>query len=356
MSRIEAHVVTLQKRFPLTISRGTTGASNNLFVRFEADGAVGWGEGAPGTGHGEDFAAQAVADLLKFADGELRADSPEEIAVVWRRAREVGLAAPTIAALDMALWDALARTRGEPLYRTLGLSPDQVPSSVTVGINPPDMVANRAAEVLERTGAKALKVKLGSPSGREHDRAIYEAAAGPARQHAAKLRVDANGGWTVDEAREMMRWLAERACDYVEQPLPRGAEADLPTLYIDRPLPIFADESCHFPEDVEDLAGMVDGVNVKLMKCGGITGAVALVRRARELGLSTMIGCMSESSLAISAGAAMGALFDHIDLDSNLNLVDEPTESEVRWTEGRWDLSRVRTGHGARPSVWPSKV
>jgi muconate cycloisomerase len=110
----------------------------------------------------------------------------------------------------------------------------------------------------------------------------------------------------------------------VEQPLVEGSEGELPRVFEGRPLPIFVDESCRFSSDVAKVAASVDGVNLKLMKCGGITEALRIVATARAHGLKTMIGCMSESSVAISAGAAMGALFDHIDLDSHLNLNPDP--------------------------------
>lgn len=163
-----------------------------------------------------------------------------------------------------------------------------------------------------------------------------------------RLRVDANGGWSLKDAKLMLDWLAERGCDYVEQPLPKGQEHQLPDLFQGRPLPIFADESCHFAADVEPIADRVDGVNLKLMKCGGITEALRIVDTAREHQLQTMIGCMSESSVAIASGASMGALFDHIDLDSNLNLLDEPVDREMEWTDGAWNLAPVRSGHGSR--------
>ena len=122
----------------------------------------------------------------------------------------------------------------------------------------------------------------------------------------------------------MIQWLAERKVDYVEQPLAKGQEAELPRVFENRALPIFVDESVWFSSDVPALADRCDGVNLKLMKCGGLTEALRIVAVARSLGLQTMIGCMSESSVAIAAGAAIGALFDHIDLDSHLNLNPDP--------------------------------
>ncbi len=125
-------------------------------------------------------------------------------------------------------------------------------------------------------------------------------------------------------ARAMMRWLADRGCTYVEQPLAEGREADLPAIFHDRPLPIFVDESCRFSSQIPGWAEAVDGCSVKLMKCGGITEALRIVATARAHGLGTMIGCNGESSVSIAAGAAIGALFDHIDLDSHLNLAPDP--------------------------------
>ena len=144
------------------------------------------------------------------------------------------------------------------------------------------------------------------------------AAANAAAPFNASLRVDANGGWTVEEALMMNQWLADRGVAYVEQPLAQGNEDGLPHLFNGRPLPIFVDESIKFSSDVPEVAHCVDGINLKLMKCGGLTEAMRIVATARAHGLQTMIGCMSESSVAIAAGAAIGALFDHIDLDSHL--------------------------------------
>lgn len=124
----------------------------------------------------------------------------------------------------------------------------------------------------------------------------------------------------------MIGWLAERGVDYVEQPLREGMEADLPYVYERRALPIFIDESCRWASDVAKHALYVDGVNLKLMKCGGVTEALRIVATARAHGLKTMIGCMSESSVAIAAGASMSALFDFIDLDSHTNLNPDPAE------------------------------
>jgi muconate cycloisomerase len=240
--------------------------------------------------------------------------------------KEAAIDPPAMAALDVALWDLTAKRASMPLYQMLGLGKEQVCTSITIGLNPPEATRERVPDILSRSGAKCLKIKLGSPEGREYDRVHFLAAAEAAKPFGAKLRVDANGGWTVDEAKEMMAWLAERGVDYVEQPLVEGAEDDLPLIFENRPLRIFVDESCRFSQDIPKWAHTVDGVNLKLMKCGGITEALRIVATARAFGLKTMIGCMSESSIAIAAGAALGSLFDYIDLDYHLNLNPDPAE------------------------------
>lgn len=311
----------LTKRYPLRISRGVSTGSNNLFVTVSDGAHTGIGECAPGTGYDDSMAAAIRPKLETFIAEWHGAISIRE---AYAKAREVDMDPPAIAGLDMALWDLLAKLCNVPLYRLYGLAKPKVPTSVTIGINPAEVIRERVPEILARTGGKALKVKLGCPEGIERDKENYLAAKDSSSPFGVKLRVDANGGWTVEEAKHMMRWLAERQCDYVEQPLPQGLERELPQLFEGRPLPIFVDESVHFSQDVPLVAPWVDGVNLKLMKCGGLTEALNIVAVARAHGLQTMIGCMGESSVAISAGASIGALFDHIDLDSHLNLDPDP--------------------------------
>ena len=319
---VRFRTLRLTKLYPLQISRGTSTGSNNLFVEVEdRSGHIGLGECAPGTGFDDTLAALAEQQLTQLVESGIVGLSIHQ---VDRKARELGVNPSAIAALDMALWDLLGKKCGLPLYRLFGLSNKSVPTSVTIGINPPEVTRERVPEILRRTGGKSLKIKLGSPNGLDADKEHYLAAVEASREFGVSYRVDANGGWSVDDALHMMIWLAERDCGYVEQPLAKGYEADLPRLYENRPLPIFADESCHVSSDVPKLMGKVDGVNLKLMKCGGLTEAIKIIHTARACGLQTMIGCMGESSCAISAGAALGECFDHIDLDSQLNLNPDP--------------------------------
>jgi muconate cycloisomerase len=339
---VEFKTVRLEKLYPLRISRGTSTGSNNLFVTVTGEGHTGIGECAPGTGFDDTLAAIAQGQLEALVATGIEGLSIHEI---WDRAQEREVDASALAALDVALWDWTAKRAGLPLYQLLGLSNRSVPTSVTIGINPIEVIRERVPEILSRTGGRALKVKLGNPEGIERDQESYDAAREVSQPFGVKLRVDANGGWSVSDARMMMRWLADRGCDYVEQPLARGEESGLPELFKDRPLPIYADESCRLASDVIKLADRVDGVNLKLMKCGGITEALRIVSTARACGLGTMIGCMGESSVAISAGAAIGALFDHIDLDSQINLKPDPARG-AEMIDGVVTPPN-RPGHGA---------
>ncbi len=340
MLRVSFRRLELTKLYPLAISRGSMASSENLFVTVSDGRHEGIGELSPATG------SAWTADRGEAQISAIPLEDDANPHDVWNRMREAAVDPPAMAALDMALWDLLAKRAGLPLFELLGLPRRAVPTSVTIGLNPPEVTRERVPAILAGTGAKCLKIKLGSPEGREFDKAHFAAAAEAARPFGAKLRVDANGGWTPDEAISMMAWLAERGVEYVEQPLVEGAEADLPRIFAGRPLPIFADESCCFATDVPKLADRVDGINLKLMKCGGITEALRIVASARAHGLQTMIGCMSESSIAIAAGAAMGALFDHIDLDSHLNLNPDPAVG-APILDGVV-LPEIRAGHGAR--------
>jgi muconate cycloisomerase len=333
----------LPKIYALAISRGVSATSENLFVSVSGDGVSGLGELAGTNAAGGETCATGLEQLTRFWT-----DCPPDLAIsaIWQRAREAGVRPRALAALDVALWDRFAKLCGQPLWRLFGLPRHSVPTSITVGINPPEIVRAQTTEMLQRTGCRYLKIKLGNKEGIEADQASFMAAAEAARPFGVGLRVDANGGWSLADAKRLLPWLAERGVGYVEQPLPEGAEDQLPELFSKRPLPIFVDESCSLASDIPGLADRVDGINLKLMKTGGLTEAIRLVATARAHGLQTMIGCMGESSVAISAGASIGALFDHIDLDSHLNLCTDPAVGAVL-VDGVV-LPTDQPGHGAR--------
>ena len=340
---IQFRQVYLKKKFPLLISRGLHTGGTNLFVSYTHNGFTGWGEMAPGDTEGAADAEAGEASLQPLLHLDIDKMSIYE---VYAKGREMNVAPCALAALDMALWDQKARALGVPLYQLLGLPLPVVPTSVTVGINPPEVIKERIPLLLTGTGIKGLKIKLGSPEGIGADQAMFSQVVTSAKVFPhVKIRVDANGGWSVADAQIMMHWLAERGTEYVEQPIKEGEEDALPHLFKNRPLPIFIDESCRFSTQIPHYANCVDGVNLKLMKCGGITEALRIVATAKAFKLKTMIGCMGESNIAISAGAAISGIIDYIDLDSNLNLDPDPAEGS--FLQNGIVIPSNSPGHGA---------
>ena len=334
----------LKKRFPLRISRGVRDGQHNLFVSISKGNYVGWGETSPGSSEGAETAEEAQAHLEKFlAQTDL---SSESVYDTYDKALASGVAPCALAALDMALWDLKAKKAQMPLYELLGFQKPSKPTSITLGIMTPEEAKERLPLILEKDGIRTLKVKLGNPEGIEADKAMYNEVLAYHKGYPISIRVDANGGWNVKDAKHMMQWLAERHCEYVEQPLKEGEEGLLPELYQNRPLPIFVDESCRFATDIPKWAHAVDGVNMKLMKCGGITGALRIIATAHAFGLKTMIGCMGETSISIAAGAAVSGSLDHIDLDSHLNLNPDPCEGAPLVKE--ITMTMDVPGHGGR--------
>lgn len=331
----------LTKITPLRISRGVSTGTTNLFVQIEHDSLTGFGEMGP-NGVSGDTAETAAADLALLAAplADLAPWDLDQVEDVLRQLKShavglngVGGGGAIKAAVEMACHDWLGKRVGLPVWRLLGLDRNRiVPTSVTVGIQPPADAANQTRDWFSRTGARVLKIKLGSPDGIDADQAMF-AAVQEAAPDGAIFRIDANGGWSVAEAQNMIPWLAARGVEYVEQPLAQGNEDGLAALR-PAPIPIFLDESIRVATDVPKIAHLVDGVNVKLMKCGGLREALRIVTVARAHGLHTMLGCMGESSLSITAGAQIGAAFDHLDLDSHLNLKNDPFLG-ARWDDGR---------------------
>jgi muconate cycloisomerase len=332
----------LKKKFPLAISRGSSSGSENLYVLVERNGIVGIGEAAPATGDAE-MANRCECQLHEFVESH---DFDQlSIADVVDLATADGLDPSCIAALDIALWDLTGKEANMPLYRLFGLARPTVATSITVGINPPDVIRERVPFLLRETGAKFLKQKLGNKEGGiEADKEAFAVAREEAAKFGVTVRVDANGGWNLKDAKEMLQWLSERGCDYVEQPLEQGAEEDLKVLFESRPIAIYCDESCRSAADVPPLADRCDGVNLKLMKTGGLTEALRLCATARAHGLKLMVGCMSEGSVAIGAAASISSLFTHIDLDSHLNL--DPDSGVGLGFENGVVMPSDRPGHG----------
>ncbi|PSP19196.1 MAG: dipeptide epimerase [Cyanobacteria bacterium QS_8_64_29] len=316
------------KRFALTIARGTSDRTTNLWVSLAQDGLAGWGEASPfSTGHGEPGIEELVAECEALAP-RLQAYHPEQRQAIAALLAERETATAVRAAIDTALHDWLGQRVQQPLWRLGGLERERIPpTSVTVGDRVIAGIQQRIAAWQQQLTLRRLKLKLGHPDGIVADRERLLAAQQSAPQ--AELYVDANGGWQLSDAIAMCDWLAERGVEYVEQPLAVGDETALAELSARSPLPLFADESCRTSRDVPLLADRVSGINIKLMKAGGLTEVVRMVHTARACGLQVMYGCYADSVLANTAMAQLSPLADYLDLDSHLNLVNDPFAGAV---------------------------
>jgi L-Ala-D/L-Glu epimerase len=323
--QIRLQTFTVNKRFALTISRGTTAQTTNLFVRIEHDGIEGWGEASPFSVGAAPQTTESISRSLQRITPLLAPYSPLERQKIDRILADSQIPSAARSALDLALHDWMGKFAGLPLWQIWGLDRDRiVPTSVTIGISTPAVAHERVKNWLALSPEiQVLKVKLGSPAGIAADQAmLLEVKA--AAPHIAKISIDANGGWSVSDAIKMADWLAEQGITYIEQPLPKGQEADLLKLYYTSPLPIFADESCFDSRDIPKLADRVHGINIKLNKCGGLSEALRMIHTAKSCGLQIMFGCYSDSTLMNTALSHLSPLADYLDLDSHLNLVDDP--------------------------------
>ncbi|MBL9167339.1 MAG: dipeptide epimerase [Verrucomicrobiales bacterium] len=337
---IDSETVLLKKRVPLTITRGTRAESRLLWVRVCSEGIEGWGEaGEFSVGPlRQDLAeletqAQRVASMLAKED-------PFDRAAMEHVMLRAQVPSALRAAVDQALWDWSGKRLGQPVWRLLGLSSSgAVPTSVTIGICAPEVAQQRVHEWQLAGEVQAFKVKLGSPLGLEADRAMFQAIRSllPDGFH---ISVDANGGWDPAQAIEMSRWLADRGVDHLEQPLARGREKEMVEVCGKSALPILLDESCFTSADIPDLAEICHGINIKLYKCGGVSEALRMIAVARAHDLKVMLGCYGNSALGNTAAAHLGTLVDYLDLDSHLNLVDDPFQG-ASWIGGHLQLSSL---------------
>jgi L-Ala-D/L-Glu epimerase len=311
---LEARIATVRMAETFVISRGASDEAEVVDVELRHEGVSGFGEAAPIERYSES-AESAQAFALEAAD-LLSGVDPFAFEEIEARLRERPGEHAAKAAIDAALHDLCGKLVGLPVWRLLGLRREGPPTSWTIWLGEPDDMARRAE--LVRGRFKRLKLKLGARDGRdvERVRAVREVSDVP-------LQVDVNEAWSLDEALEALPQLAQLGVQYCEQPLPAG-DPDGPELKRRSPLPIYVDEDCHTLDDVAFCAERAHGLTVKLAKSGGIREAVRMAHAGRALGLGLMLGCMNESGLAVAAGAACASLFDHVDLDGNLLLVEDP--------------------------------
>ena len=312
---------TLQLGAPFRISRSVDETAETIVVELSADGQRGYGEAQP-----QDHYGESVESARAFLDqaGDLLGGDPFALEEIGSQLATVPGEMAAKCALDAALHDLCGKLVGKPVWRLLGLPRSGPPTSWTIWLGDPDDMAQRAEAV---RGFKRLKLKLGGRDGFdvERVRAVRAVTALP-------LMVDVNEYWELDEAVESIRQLAELGVEYVEQPLPAG-DPDGRRLKERSRLPIFVDEDVHTLKDVREAEERAHGINIKLTKSGGIREAVRIAHAARALGLGVMLGCMIESGLGIAASCVVASLCDHVDLDGNLLLAEDPWEG-VAFVDG----------------------
>lgn len=314
---------TVRKRVPLTISRGTTAESMNLWIQILEDGIVGWGEATPFSIGSQSQSTESIHHQLTSLIPALERFHPLQRQQIEPLLTTVDSAAR--AAVDVALHDWLGKRVELPLWQLWGLDRDRIgPTAVTIGLGTPTAACQRWQQwQAQIPSIRSVKVKLGSPEGIQADQAMFTALTSHFPS-GIKISVDANGGWQLVDAMRMADWLAEQNVTYIEQPLPTDLDKDLGVLSERSPLPIFADESCFTSQDIPRLMGNVQGINIKLMKAGGVTEALRMIHTARACGLQLMFGCYSDSALSNTTLAHLAPLADHLDLDSHLNLANDP--------------------------------
>ena len=328
--RMEAEYLELRTRHPFIIARGGQSDYRTVWVRLrDRDGHEGWGEAAATRFYGE--TPESVMAALNHYAAALP-DDPFDLEEAERRWALLLRENPAArAALSAALHDLVGKRLGVPLYRLWGLDPARAPrSTFTIGLDTPEKMR---AKVLEAAEYPILKVKLGTDRDGEILRTIRDATD-------REIRVDANCGWTVKQAIGMLPVLREFGVTVLEQPLPPDQLEGLAAITRRADIPVIADESCKVATDIPPLVGKVDGINIKLAKCGGLREAIRMVAVARAHGLLVMVGCMIESSIAITAAAHLTPLVDIVDLDGAALLANDP------FTGARIDGGQVRLPSG----------
>ena len=317
----------LQLKHVFTLAGSSRSTTPIILTKIEFEGITGYGEASmpPYLGESQKTASQFLMNLnLEQFSDPLKID---EILEYVDQSKPGNAAAK--ASVDIALHDLVGKMIGEPWYKIWKFSPENTPyTSYTIGIDSKDMIQQKVREASE---FKILKVKLGRDNDKEIINAIREISDVP-------LCVDVNQGWKDKNiALEMIYWLQENGVEYVEQPLPKEKMNEIEWLTNNSPLPIIADEGVQRFTDIQKIAGVYSGINIKLMKCTGMREAHKMIKLARANNMKVMIGCMTETSCGISAAAQLSPLADWADLDGNLLISNDPY-SGIKIIDGKITL------------------
>jgi L-Ala-D/L-Glu epimerase len=337
-SAVETEVVRLKLRHTWTTVMSSSDYRDNLHLRYTRDGITGRGEGAAIPRYKETaVSAQKAVEALReyLAGADPRAFTKVIDTVLSKFEGEYAAKA----AIDIALFDWMGQKLGVPLYRYFGLDARDAPvTTFSIGIDTPEITRQK---VREAGAFPILKIKVGLKTDEETIAAVRSITNKP-------LRVDANEGWTdKEEAVRKINWLESQGVEFIEQPMPAHMIEETRWVRGKVHIPVIADEASLHPQDIPKLANAYDGVNIKLMKCGGLLEGYRMIQIARSLGMKTMLGCMIESSIGTTAAAHLSPLVDYADLDGNLLIANDPY-SGVKVKEGKLILSE-RPGLGLQP-------
>lgn len=334
--RLRYEKIDLKLRHTFTIARGSRDSVPVVITELEHEGITGYGEASPISRYNESpdtvIGFLTMIDMAKF-DNPFAVENINDYLLALSEKDKSARAA-----IDIALHDWVGKAIGQPLYKLWGLDPADTPrTSFTIGIDTPEIVAQK---VREAEPYPILKIKLGGDKDHEIMETIRSITDKP-------IRVDANEGWkTKEEAIKKIQWLTGLNVEFVEQPMPADQLLDTAWVRERVSLPLIADENVLSLYDVPKLQGAFDGINIKLMKCGGLTTARKLIYTAQAMKMKIMMGCMIESSVAISAAAQLSPLLDYADLDGNLLISNDPYDG-VSIENGKIKLSEA-PGTGVR--------
>ena len=306
-------VYTLEMRYPFGITREVSTTSPTVLFRLADEGQ---GEGSP-VKYKKQEPRGALPLLEKFASWVTEENITDVEGLHARAKREAPHHSSAVCAFDIALWDARGRREQKPLWQVMGAPEPNLQTTYTVSLAENELMEERAREA---SHLPLLKVKLGRSIEQDADAMHRIRRAAPN----AILRIDANAGWSAGDALKIIPTLADLGVEFVEQPLPIGDLDGLARLHKESPLPVVADEDVQDMSTLDQLRGRVSGINIKLMKCGGLTEALKMIRYARHEGWSVMVGCMLETRLALGAASHIAGLVDCMDVDAHMLTTNDP--------------------------------